>query len=140
MDRSQVIRAALASGRRRGPLLDALVAAATPPAPPSYEDLLRAASAAQRVQAAGPSVRASCGICGEPIYGAFRHPHPRSYSVDHITPVSKGGSWAPWNLRPAHLGCNQRKGARVPEGVAAAGRVVARVRRKNAAAVARRLP
>lgn len=35
-------------------------------------------------------------------------------SVDHLIPRSRGGADTLDNLRPAHLSCNQRKGARLP--------------------------
>ena len=43
-----------------------------------------------------------CHICSEPYADA----------IDHVVPVAKGGSDHPDNLRPAHTGCNSRKGAR----------------------------
>lgn len=44
-----------------------------------------------------------CGICGEPVVGAFH--------VDHIIPLSKGGSHSYDNVQLAHPTCNLRKGA-----------------------------
>jgi hypothetical protein len=37
---------------------------------------------------------------------------PGADSVDHVTPVSKGGTNDMTNLRAAHLDCNQSKGNR----------------------------
>ena len=58
---------------------------------------------------------AVCAIChGEkgPIVWGLRHGHPLGPSVDHIVPLSKGGHpTAPWNLQPAHHGCNSSKRA-----------------------------
>lgn len=54
----------------------------------------------------------SCGICDEPIDRATKYPHPLSPSVDHIVPLSKGGTHEQSNLQWAHLVCNQRKGAK----------------------------
>jgi hypothetical protein len=51
-----------------------------------------------------------CGLCGESIDGSVRWPDPASPSIDHITPVSRGGSHSMANLQAAHLGCNSRKG------------------------------
>jgi 5-methylcytosine-specific restriction endonuclease McrA len=45
----------------------------------------------------------NCAICGGP--GAD--------TADHILPLSKGGTSALSNLRPAHLSCNARRGDRV---------------------------
>lgn len=44
----------------------------------------------------------NCHLCGDP--GAD--------SIDHILPVSKGGRDYWWNLAPAHLSCNVRRGNR----------------------------
>lgn len=41
---------------------------------------------------------------------------PGANSIDHLTPVSKCNdvdeASKPWNLRPAHLSCNQSRGNR----------------------------
>lgn len=47
-----------------------------------------------------------CGICGKQINGEI--------TIDHIIPLSKGGSSAPKNLQPAHRNCNLTKGDSVP--------------------------
>lgn len=47
-----------------------------------------------------------CGICGDSIKLSYKHPHPLSFTIDHITPISKGGSHTRDNIRPAHLSCN----------------------------------
>ncbi len=53
-----------------------------------------------------------CQLCGTRVgRRRYRWPHPRSASLDHITPVSYGGSDAEWNIQLAHLGCNHSKGA-----------------------------
>lgn len=52
-----------------------------------------------------------CGICGTPILRE-PYPHPKSPSVDHIKPLSKGGSHTLTNARAAHLRCNISRGAR----------------------------
>jgi 5-methylcytosine-specific restriction endonuclease McrA len=66
----------------------------------------------QQVKAGRP-----CAICLRPI--DLRSPDqggppPRtrwSFSVDHLEPRSKGGAhFALANLRPAHYGCNSRRG------------------------------
>ena len=56
----------------------------------------------------------ACGICGQPIFARFKHPHPFSASVDHIIPRARGGSNAPVNKQLAHLGCNSRKRDSLP--------------------------
>jgi 5-methylcytosine-specific restriction endonuclease McrA len=52
-----------------------------------------------------------CGICSEPINKELKWPDVKSVSLDHIIPVSKGGSHIRTNVQAAHLGCNIRKGA-----------------------------
>lgn len=44
----------------------------------------------------------TCSICGEPI-------SPAEYTLDHITPTSKGGTHALNNLAVAHFRCNTIK-------------------------------
>jgi len=44
-----------------------------------------------------------CGICQEPIDGAFE--------VDHIVPLARGGEHSYSNAQPAHPSCNRRKWA-----------------------------
>ncbi|HMQ73757.1 MAG TPA: HNH endonuclease signature motif containing protein [Rubrivivax sp.] len=48
---------------------------------------------------------AACGICGQPMRAGSIH-------VDHIVPVSRGGSDATWNLRLSHKACNLKRGNR----------------------------
>ena len=54
----------------------------------------------------------ACALCGESIDPGVEFPDPMSKSVDHIHPLSLGGSHEQSNLQWAHLRCNQRKGAR----------------------------
>ncbi|MEB3367400.1 HNH endonuclease [Saccharopolyspora mangrovi] len=58
--------------------------------------------------------RDPCWLCGRDIDYELEFPHPHSFTVDHIVPVSKGGAeYDPENLRAAHYRCNQRKGDRL---------------------------
>jgi 5-methylcytosine-specific restriction endonuclease McrA len=54
----------------------------------------------------------NCGICQQPIDTTLAYPDPNSFSVDHIVPLSKGGSERNENLQAAHLFCNIAKGNR----------------------------
>lgn len=57
------------------------------------------------------SERLPCWICGYGIAYEAKTPHPLSFEVDEVVPVSKGGSPTdPANLRPAHRICNQWRG------------------------------
>ncbi len=53
-----------------------------------------------------------CGICGDEIDLALRYPDPRCFTVDHVIPISAGGSDVPENRQPSHLSCNLAKGNR----------------------------
>lgn len=54
----------------------------------------------------------TCGICENPIDQDASWPHPKSASIDHIRPLSWGGTHTADNLQSAHLECNWIKGAR----------------------------
>jgi hypothetical protein len=55
-----------------------------------------------------------CYLCAGDIDRTVRWPHARSGTVDHVFPVSAGGTDALENLRAAHWGCNEAKGDRLP--------------------------
>jgi HNH endonuclease len=55
-----------------------------------------------------------CGLCGKRINPRQRAPHPKSVSIDHIVPLSAGGTNARTNLQAAHLQCNSRRAHRGP--------------------------
>lgn len=59
-----------------------------------------------------------CGLCGDPVDMAHRHPHPRSLTIDHVVPLSRGGEHSIANTQIAHSVCNTRKGNRMegPDG------------------------
>jgi len=55
-----------------------------------------------------------CWLCGLPIDRALPPNHPMSATVDHVEPLSLGGDpLDPSGLRPAHHGCNSRRGNRI---------------------------
>lgn len=45
----------------------------------------------------------TCGICHQKIL------YLGDYTIDHIIPLSRGGSNALFNLQPAHMKCNEEK-------------------------------
>ena len=53
-----------------------------------------------------------CGICGTKINKRLKWPSPRSKSIDHIVPLSKGGADAVINVQASHLRCNMSKNNR----------------------------
>lgn len=52
----------------------------------------------------------ACGICGIVIDFALAHPDRSAATVDHVVPVSKGGTSDLPNLQLAHRRCNEEKG------------------------------
>ncbi len=54
-----------------------------------------------------------CQICKGHINKKAKHPHPMSASLDHIVPLSKGGTHTDRNVQCAHLICNISKGAKI---------------------------
>ena len=53
-----------------------------------------------------------CALCGEPVDRELKYPDPRSKSVDHTVPISKGGEHSYANTKVAHLLCNTSAGAK----------------------------
>lgn len=50
-----------------------------------------------------------CQLCQKKINWESAWPDSKSMSVDHIVPLSKGGTDEGVNVQAAHLGCNSRK-------------------------------
>ena len=50
-----------------------------------------------------------CQICHKPVNRELKNPHPKSASLDHIIPLSLGGSHEPINCQLAHMICNSYK-------------------------------
>jgi 5-methylcytosine-specific restriction endonuclease McrA len=55
-----------------------------------------------------------CYLCRRPIDPSYRYPHPLSATIDHVKPVSAGGSNTDENLRSTHWRCNIDKGDAIP--------------------------
>lgn len=54
-----------------------------------------------------------CHICGKQIDLTLKSPHKKSFSIDHIIPVSLGGNDTLDNVLPAHRNCNSSKGTKL---------------------------
>ena len=54
--------------------------------------------------------RYRCWICRRPTARTQRVPHPRAPTIDHVVPLSKGGTHTLDNLATACFRCNVRKG------------------------------
>lgn len=53
-----------------------------------------------------------CGICSCPIDWSLSGRDPMGFTVDHVTPVSIGGTDTIDNVRSAHNRCNAKRGVR----------------------------
>lgn len=51
-----------------------------------------------------------CWLCHKPIDLNVEHPHPDSFTIDHVLPRAHGGGDDVRNLRPAHRRCNNARG------------------------------
>ncbi len=56
----------------------------------------------------------TCGICKNPIDSKLKWPNSLSVSLDHIIPLSRGGTHTKENCQAAHLACNIQKGSKTP--------------------------
>lgn len=57
----------------------------------------------------------SCILCGQPIDDTLPPNHPMSRTLEHLTPIVRGGSHDIDNLDFAHFRCNSQKGAKTLE-------------------------
>ena len=53
-----------------------------------------------------------CHICKQRIRRTYEYPHPKSATLDHIIPLSLGGTHEYANVAAAHFICNSRKSNR----------------------------
>lgn len=51
-----------------------------------------------------------CQLCLKPVDKTLQYPDPKSASLDHRTPISRGGAHSTGNCQLAHLDCNVKKG------------------------------
>ena len=50
-----------------------------------------------------------CQHCKKRVDKRFKHPNPMCASLDHIIPLSQGGTHTYNNVQLAHFGCNRKK-------------------------------
>jgi 5-methylcytosine-specific restriction endonuclease McrA len=52
-----------------------------------------------------------CWLCNGPIDYRLKFPHPRSWSLDHMIPISENAALTlnPSNFRSSHLDCNNHR-------------------------------
>ena len=55
----------------------------------------------------------NCHICGLAIDYKLPHTEPKSFVIDHVIPLDRGGKDTASNLRAAHRDCNSAKRARI---------------------------
>ena len=53
-----------------------------------------------------------CQLCKKKVDRRLKYPHVMSMSIDHIVPISQGGTDVRSNVQLAHLACNMSKGNR----------------------------
>jgi hypothetical protein len=56
-----------------------------------------------------------CQLCGKAVNKRLKYPNEMSASIDHIIPISKGGTDLKVNVQLTHLFCNISKGNRVTD-------------------------
>lgn len=54
-----------------------------------------------------------CYLCGRQVSDALPFTHPLKANIDHVVPISKGGTHTLDNVRVACRSCNSAKGAKV---------------------------
>jgi 5-methylcytosine-specific restriction endonuclease McrA len=68
----------------------------------------------RRLTAAVKALGDPCARCGHNIDPTLGPRHPLSFTLDHIVPISRGGSLLdPANVRSMHRRCNSARGNRV---------------------------
>ena len=55
----------------------------------------------------------ACHICGEAIDYTLHYLDPKSFVIDHVVPLTRGGADTIDNVKAAHRDCNSTKRARL---------------------------
>lgn len=62
-----------------------------------------------------------CKLCHKAVPKGKAVPHPKAATLDHVVPLSEGGTHTRANVQLAHFECNWRKGARGTQQLALIG-------------------
>ena len=92
-------------------------------------------NASRRLRTNTPDVRISrfeiytrdewtCQLCNKPVNRNLNWPHKLCASLDHILPLSRGGTNAVTNLQLAHYSCNSRRGDKMLVGAPRTGLLI----------------
>ena len=68
---------------------------------------------AKRFRSAIRRTKPACHICGNPINYELDWKDPKSFVIDHVIPLHKGGADELYNIKAAHRDCNSKKRARI---------------------------
>lgn len=79
----------------------------------SHYHVARSSAQRDRDRRAIARSQPACHICGQPIDYTLPHLDPMAYVVDHLVPLSRGGSDDLSNKAAAHRSCNDKKRARL---------------------------
>lgn len=75
--------------------------------------MIRDSARAKRFRSIIRKARPACHICGQPILWEANYLDPKSFVIDHVVPIAKGGSDTIDNIKAAHRECNSKKRARL---------------------------
>lgn len=56
-----------------------------------------------------------CCVCKKKVDQTLVHPHPKSPSLEHLVPLSRGGKHCATNVALSHLTCNLTKSTKTLE-------------------------
>ena len=73
----------------------------------------RSSAQRDRLRRAIARSKPACHICGEAIDYTLPHLDPRSFVIDHVVPLVRGGSDTIDNVKAAHRDCNSAKRSRL---------------------------
>ncbi len=69
----------------------------------------------ERIEAVRARDGENCWRCDQSMRFGPPFNRGKAATVEHVFPLSKGGTWALDNLRLCHVGCNRHLGANTPE-------------------------